>query len=119
MTDAGARRHRLQLQRFDGALDELNQPLDDEDEHWTTIGRPWAKITPIAGREFYAAEQAQSEVTHKIDIRYRPGVTADMRLKLGKRIFTIVGKPIDWEERHESLLIMARELQPKEAENAG
>ena len=48
-------------------------------------------------------------MTHKIDCRYKPGLTTDMRVRLGSRRFGIVSI-IDWEERHESLLIMCREL---------
>ena len=109
MIDAAKRRHRMELQAFDRALDDDNQPLLYDDEHWTTVARPWARIQPVSGREFYEASQSQSEVTHKIDIRYRPGVRTDMRLRLGSRTFEIISA-IDWEERHETLLIMAKEL---------
>jgi head-tail adaptor len=48
-------------------------------------------------------------VSHKIRCRYRRGLTTDMRIICGTRRFSIVSI-IDWEERHESLLIMAKEL---------
>ena len=111
MIDTGKRRHHMALQEFDGALDDANQPLDHDDAHWHDVAHPWARVTPVSGREFYEAGQSDSEVTHKIDIRYRPGVRTDMRLKLGRRVFELISV-IDWEERHESLLIMAKELVP-------
>ena len=71
----------------------------------------WAAIDPVSGRELYAAEQSQSEVTHKVRLRYRPGLTTAMRISRGKRRFKILSI-IDWEERHESLLMMCKELVP-------
>jgi SPP1 family predicted phage head-tail adaptor len=38
----------------------------------------YAAVEALAGRELYAAQQRVSEVTHKITIRYMPGVTATM-----------------------------------------
>ena len=69
----------------------------------------WAAIDPISGREFYAAEQSQSEVSHKIRCRYRTGLDTAMRITYGKRRFKIISL-IDWEERHESLLLMCKEV---------
>ena len=69
----------------------------------------WAAIDPISGREFYAAEQSQSEVSHKVRCRYRTGLDTAMRIVYGRRKFKIISI-IDWEERHESLLIMCKEL---------
>lgn len=111
MTDPGKRRHRVTFQRFTGARDGYGDPLLSEDENWTDATALWAAVKPLSGREFYAAEQSQSEVTHKIDCRYRAGLTTDMRVCLGSRRFRIISI-IDWEERHESLLIMCKELVP-------
>ena len=51
----------------------------------------WAAVDPVSGREYYAAEQAQSEVTHKVRLRYRAGVTPGMRVLLGQRRLHIRG----------------------------
>lgn len=109
MTDPGQRRHRITFQRFTGVQDRFGDPLKGEDENWTDAASLWASIKPVSGREFYAVEQSQSEVTHKIDCRYRAGLTTDMRIRFGSRRFEIISI-IDWEERHESLLIMCKEL---------
>nr|WP_325212929.1 phage head closure protein [uncultured Oscillibacter sp.] len=111
MTDPGQRRHRITFQRFNGARDRYGDPLLGGDENWTDAVSVWASIKPLSGREFYAAEQSQSEVTHKIDCRYRAGLTTDMQVRFDSRRFEIVSI-IDWEERHESLLIMCKELVP-------
>ncbi len=111
MIDAGKLRHRITFQRFDGESDDYGDPLEADDSHWTDVATTWAAIDPVSGRELYAAEQSQSEVTHKVRLRYRPGLTTAMRISRGKRRFKILSI-IDWEERHESLLMMCKELVP-------
>ena len=62
-----------------------------------------------SGREFFAQQQVQSEATTRIWIRYRTGITADMRAVLGSRVFSLVAPPIDWRDRHEFLQLMCSE----------
>ena len=109
MIDPGKMRHRITFQTFTGEQDAYGDPLQADDSNWADKVSPWAAIDPISGKEFYAAEQSQSEVSHKIRCRYYPGLTTAMRIKYGKRIFKIISI-IDWEERHERLLIMCKEL---------
>lgn len=109
MIDPGKMRHRITFQSFVGEQDDYGDPLQADDDNWENKVTLWAAIDPISGREFYAAEQSQSQVSHKIRCRYHSGLTTAMRIKYGKRIFQIISV-IDWEERHESLLIMCKEL---------
>ena len=109
MIDPGKMRHRITFQSFSGAVDTFGDPLQGSEDQWNDVATVWAAIDPVSGREFYAAEQSQSEVTHKIRCRYRPGLTTAMRIKLGNRLFQIVSI-INWEERGESLLLMCKEL---------
>lgn len=109
MIDAGKMRHLITFQSFDGTTDESGDVRDDLDENWDDVKTLHASIDPVSGKEFYSANQSQSEVTHKIRCRYVSGLKTAMRIKYGTRTFRIVSL-IDWEERHESLLIMAKEL---------
>lgn len=109
MIDPGKMRHRITFQKFSGERDSFGDPLQGDDAYWGDVATVWAAIDPISGREFYAAEQSQSEVSHKIRCRYRAGLDTAMRIVYGKRKFKIISL-IDWEERHESLLIMCKEL---------
>ena len=43
-------------------------------------------------------------------LRYRKGITSDMRIKFGKRTFTLDAPPIDFGERHEELMLMVTEV---------
>ena len=110
MIDAGKLRHRVALQRYAGGADSYGDPLYGTGASWETVATVWAAIDPVSGREFYAAEQAQSAVTHKIRLQYYPGVSAAWRVALGRRVFRIQSV-IDWEERRESLLLMAQEVE--------
>ena len=111
MIDPGKMRHRITFQQFNGDRDSFGDPVCRDDSAWGNVATVWAAIDPISGREFYAAEQSQSEVTHKIRCRFRPGYTTDMRILYGERKFKIISI-LNWEERRESLLIMCKELVP-------
>ena len=109
MFDAGLMRDRITVQQYNKAVDAHGDVRDDLDENWVTVCTVYAQISPISGREFYAAEQSQSEVSHKIRCRWFPGLKTEQRLVYRGRIFEIVSV-IDWSNRHESYLIMAKEL---------
>ncbi len=55
---------------------------------WTTLFTRWAAIEPLSGREAYLAAQQQSNVTHKVTLRYVP-VSPLYRVVFGSRIFYI------------------------------
>ncbi len=85
------------------------QDLDSEDEDWKDIATTWANINPISGKEYYSAETINSDLTHKIRLRYRKGITPDMRILYNGRIFYIVSV-INEFERNSILQLMCREL---------
>ena len=85
------------------------QDLDSEDEDWKDIATTWANINPISGKEYYSAETINSDLTHKIRLRYRRGITPDMRILYNGRIFFIVSV-INEFERNSILQLMCREL---------
>ena len=109
MLDAGKLRHRVVVQRYVGEADDYGDIRWADDKNWRNVCIVWAAVDPISGREFYAAEQAQSEVSHKVRMRYRGGIKPGMRLLLeGRKLY--IQSVIDWEERHESLLLMVQEV---------
>lgn len=74
----------------------------------TTVATLRACITPLRGRERLQAQQLEAGVTHRILLRYRPGVTARQRLRYGARVFNIRAV-INVEERNRWLEILAEE----------
>lgn len=53
--------------------------LGQESETWTDVCTVWAEMEPLTGRTLFAAQQANSLVTVRGRIRYRPDVLAGMR----------------------------------------
>jgi SPP1 family predicted phage head-tail adaptor len=82
---AGRLRHRVELQ----ARHEAQNSTGEIIATYVTTATVWASIEPINGREFFAAAQVQSDVTTKIRIRYRDGLTPKMRV----RYVTGLGSP--------------------------
>lgn len=75
--NAGRLRHRVRIE----------QPIVSQDpttgavtEAWATVVTVYAAIEPLSAREFVTAQSTQSQIAARIVIRYRPGMTANMRL---------------------------------------
>lgn len=56
---------------------------------WSDVATVWVEVTPLSGQERYAARRIQAQVTHRVRMRYREGVTASMRIVCGGRFFNI------------------------------
>lgn len=102
----GILRHRITIQEErDGGKNRFNEQI----KTWEDIATVWASIEPISGREYWAGQQVQSEITHRIRIRYRPGIKPAMRVLYQNRLFEIESV-IDYQERHEFLQLMCKEV---------
>ena len=80
-------------------------------ESWTTVAIVWAAVSDISGKEYFQAGAMQSEVTTRIKIRYRTGITPSMRVLYGSRVFQILSV-IDKDERHRVIELMCKEVIP-------
>ena len=86
---AGRLRHRITIQR----------PKTNQDPDTGSITTQWiavwenvpAEIVPSSVREFIASQQMQSQVTARITILYREGLTADMRIIHRSKIYNPQG----------------------------
>ena len=78
-------RHRVQVQRS----------VESRDAHggvvrtWNTLSTRWANVEPLRGREFYSARQVNSDLSHKVTMRYFSDVTTSDRLEFDCRHFNI------------------------------
>jgi SPP1 family predicted phage head-tail adaptor len=67
-----------------------------DQELWSTVALVYAGFEALSGRELFAAQKLSPDVTHKITIRYRTGILAQMRVnwtdtrELRNRIFDIL-----------------------------
>lgn len=103
--NAGKYRHVIEIEKLDKHKNKYGEPTNK----WIEFLQVRAAIYPISGREFFSAEKVNSEVTHKINIRYIKGLTPDMRIKFGDRLFSIISI-INFQERNTELQILAKEL---------
>lgn len=58
-------------------------------ESWTPVATLWASLKQRSGQEREAADRTVAQAMTVITIRYRAGVTAEMRFRHGARLFNI------------------------------
>lgn len=77
---------------------------------WAAIanGTVTASITPVSSNETFAGEQLQERVSHKIMMRYIPGVTTAHRVLFGTRVLDIQSV-ICPQEKQRDLILMCVE----------
>jgi len=106
---AGLRRHLATIQRKTTSQNTYGEDAGA----WVDDSECWAAIMPLRGDEFFANQQVQSSVTHKIYIKYQTlsdgtRINSTCRMVCDSRIFNFQSV-IDPEERQINLEIMAVE----------
>jgi SPP1 family predicted phage head-tail adaptor len=79
------------------------------DNGWEDIATVWANVRGLSGREYLMAQQAQSEVSHQVTIRYRSDVSPYHRLMVGGRELQIIAA-LDPDGRKTQLTLMCQEV---------
>ena len=106
MKDVGkVYRHRITIQEFIEEVDEYGTPIGSG---WQDVMTVWASVEPIRGREYIEVQNTQAELTTRIRMRYRPGITPAMRVLYQGRVFDIQSV-IDINEQHTHLELMCVE----------
>lgn len=85
---AGRLREVISFQRRTESLDGYG----DDRGTWTDLATVRAQVEPLTGREFFASQQTQSEVSVRVVCRYSPdiaGVTVKDRIKHGDVYYDI------------------------------
>ena len=106
-------RHRLMLQQ------EVQTPdgAGGYTRSWQDIAALWAEIIPLtgsgssacgSGKEAFFAGQIQSEISHRILLRYRSGITPAMRLVFESRAFNI-RSVAETDEKRDTLQLLVQE----------
>ena len=101
---SGELRHRITIE----------QPTETRDSYgsvkitWSTLATVWAAIWPVRAKEFVSLGQTQSEVTHRIRMRYRNDVTTKLRIEFNSRYFAI-NQVINPDERNIMLELVCTE----------
>lgn len=99
-------RHRVTLQQPALTPDTLGGYV----KTWEDVAELWAAIEPYEarGRERQNAGKKESRVQHRVTLRYRSGVTPDMRLLHGARALSILSV-VNAGEAGERLVLLAEE----------
>ena len=104
--NAGDLNKRITLQRL--------VPVDDGEggfaETWTDYGTVWANVSPVTQRQRDVYDQTQSEISHKITLRYRSDVLPTDRVTLNGRVFEQEGPPVNVKEQGVWLQLLCREV---------
>lgn len=77
---------------------------------WTEYKTVWATVKPYKSSEANFMGKLKPEVSHRVYVRFRKDITAEMRILYHGRTFEITGPPIDIDERHELLEIQCEEV---------
>ena len=102
---AGPMRHRVTLQQPVVALDSYGEPVAT----WTTVDEVWAKVAPLAGREFVQVQGTQAEVTTRVVMRYRSDLEPKWRLVYTSHTYDVQAV-INVGELNRELEVMCREV---------
>ena len=101
---AGMLNRRIVIQQYIPMQDSSGSTV----EAWSKLAMVWAAIRPLRGREYYAANQTQAEITHEITIRWRRDIGAANRVLFGSRVLEIEAA-VNPDEANEWLIMMCRE----------
>jgi SPP1 family predicted phage head-tail adaptor len=86
MTPAGKRDKRVIIEQ----KSVTRNSIGEESVTWVTFATRWAAVSPIRGREFFAAEQTMSSVDYRVNLLKPLAVTREMRIKHGAILMDIV-----------------------------
>ena len=100
----GKLRHRITLQKQVNTVNDYGAAVTT----WKNVATVWADVRPLSGREYFSAQQIQSEVTTQIWLRHIEGIKPTMKVKFGKREFEILSV-LNTQERDVSLQLMCKE----------
>jgi SPP1 family predicted phage head-tail adaptor len=62
----GKLRHSITIQQVAETQDSDGSVI----ETWSSFANAQASIEPISGREYFAAQSTQTDVTHRVSLRY-------------------------------------------------
>jgi SPP1 family predicted phage head-tail adaptor len=86
MIDAGKLRDRVTVQIASGTTNALGETV----LAWSNSTSVWASVDGVTAREALTAGQQEVSITHKVRLRYLPGLTQQMRFAWRGRTLEIV-----------------------------
>lgn len=102
---AGELRNRITIQEPVEKKDSTGAPYQDWEDYVTV----WADIQPLGGSKFWEADKPNAEISGRIEMRYRPDINKNMRVKYGEKILDI-DNVFDPDERKRRLYLLYKEV---------
>lgn len=101
---SGELRHRVTVQKVTTLVDRFGDPKPT----YSPLATVWASVEPLTAREVLQAGEAAADVTHRVRLRYMPGVSSMGRVVFGDRTFEVTSV-INPEERNRELVLLCQE----------
>jgi SPP1 family predicted phage head-tail adaptor len=86
MIDPGRMRERVTVQIASGATNSLGEQVLT----WSSSSSVWASVEGVSAREALEAGQQDTTITHRVRLRYLPGLTQRDRLAWRNRTLNII-----------------------------
>ena len=86
MIDPGKLRERVTVQIASGTTNALGETV----LAWADSSAVWASVEGVSAREALTAGQKETTVSHRVRLRYLPGLTQSMRFAWRNRTLEIV-----------------------------
>lgn len=86
MIDAGKLRERVTVQIASGTTNTLGETVLS----WSNSTAVWASVEGVSARESLVSGQQETTVTHRVRMRYLPGLTQQMRFSWRSRTLDII-----------------------------
>ena len=86
MIDAGKLRERVTVQIASGTTNTMGETV----LAWSNSTAVWASVEGVSARESLVNAQQEIAVTHRVRLRYLPGLTQNMRFSWRSRTLEIV-----------------------------
>jgi SPP1 family predicted phage head-tail adaptor len=86
MIDPGKLRERITVQIASGTTNALGETV----LAWADSSAVWASVEGVSAREALAAGQQETTISHKVRLRYLPGLSQNMRFSWRSRTLDIV-----------------------------
>lgn len=102
--DIGKLNQRITFQKQVDTIDEIGQTV----KTWVDFKTTWANVNPTVGKTYYEAKTLNTNMTYKINLRFRNDIDKNMRIKFKDRILDI-NDIINVNENNIELVIMAVE----------
>jgi len=86
MIDPGRMRERITVQIASGTTNSLGEQVLT----WNSSSSVWASVEGVSAREALEAGQQDTTITHRVRLRYLPGLTQRMRFAWRSRTLNII-----------------------------